>query len=129
MQGTIMPMLAYADAAAAIDFLCQAFGFEETMRMEAEDGSIGHAELTLNGSVISVATVWREGGFATPHELGGVHSQLWCEVEAIDDHYRRAREAGAIVIGEPVDQDYGYRTFRAIDPEGHHWYFGAPIEG
>ncbi len=123
----VMPMLAYADAPAAIAFLCDAFGFELTMRMDGPDGSVGHAEFALDDAVISLATVWREGGFSTPEELGGVHGQLWCEVDDIDDHFERARRAGAVVLGEPVDQDYGYRTYRAIDPEGHRWYFAAPI--
>jgi len=120
-------MLDYADAGAAIEFLRSAFGFEETMRMDGDDGSVAHAELTLDGAVISLATVWRDGGFSTPHELGGVHSQIWCEVEDVDAHYRQAREAGAVVLGEPVDQDYGYRTYRAVDPEGHRWYFAGPV--
>jgi uncharacterized glyoxalase superfamily protein PhnB len=120
-------MLDYADAGAAIEFLRLAFGFEETLRMEGDDGSVAHAELTLNGAVISLATVWRDGGFSTPHELGGVHSQIWCEVEDVDAHYRQARKAGAVVLGEPVDQDYGYRTYRAVDPEGHRWYFAGPV--
>ena len=123
----LMPMLDYADAGAAIEFLRLAFGFEETLRMDGDDGSIAHAELTLNGAVISLATVWRDGGFSTPHELGGVHSQIWCEVEDVDAHYRQAREAGAVVLGEPVDQDYGYRTYRVVDPEGHRWYFAGPV--
>lgn len=124
----IMPMLAYADASAAIDFLCRSFGFEVTMRMDNEDGTVGHAELSLDGDSISLATVWRDGGLATPHELGGAHSQLWCEVDDIDRHFLRARESGAVVIGEPVDQEYGYRTYRAIDPEGHRWYFAGRAE-
>ena len=125
----ITPRLEYVDAGAAIDFLCRAFGFEETMRMEGDNGSIAHAELQLDGAVVALATVWREGGFSTPHELGGVHSQLWCEVDDVDAHYQRARAAGAIIIGEPVDQDYGFRTYRAIDPEGHRWYFAARRPG
>ena len=123
----IMPMLDYEDAGAAIDFLRKAFGFEETMRMDGDNGSIAHAELALNGASISLSTVWREGGFSTPHELGGVHSQVWCEVDDVDAHYRRARAAGAVVLNEPVNQDYGYRTYRAIDPEGHRWYFAGPV--
>jgi uncharacterized glyoxalase superfamily protein PhnB len=123
----IMPMLDYADAGTAIEFLRLAFGFEETLRMDGDDGSVAHAELNLNGAVISLATVWRDGGFSTPHELGGVHSQIWCEVDDVDAHYRQAREAGAVVLGEPVDQDYGYRTYRAVDPEGHRWYFAGPV--
>ena len=43
-------MLAYNDAHAALDFLTSAFGFEETMRMEGENGTIGHAELELGDS-------------------------------------------------------------------------------
>jgi uncharacterized glyoxalase superfamily protein PhnB len=123
----IVPMLSYADAPAAIDFLCRAFGFTVTTRMGGEDGSIGHAELALDGAAIALATVWRDGGFSTPHDLGGVHSQLWCEVDDIDAHHARAVAAGAVVAGEPVDQDFGYRTYRAIDPEGHRWYFGTPL--
>lgn len=123
----IVPMLDYADAPAAIDFLCRAFGFEVTMRMDGGDGSVGHAELTLDGAAVALATAWRDGGFSTPHDLGGVHSQLWCEVEEVNAHYARARAAGAVVVGEPADQGFGFRTYRAIDPEGHRWYFGAPL--
>ena len=125
-MGAVMPMLAYDDAAGAIEFLCRAFGFEVTMRMDGPDGTVGHAELSLGGGMVSVATVWREGGFSTPAELGGVHSQVGCEVDDIDAHFDRARSVGAVVLGEPVDQEHGYRTYRAIDPEGHRWYFAAP---
>lgn len=123
----VMPMLDYEDAVAAVDFLRRAFGFEETMRLDGDNGSIAHAELALDGASISLSTVWRDGGFSTPHELGGVHSQVWCEVDDVDAHYQRARTAGAVVLNEPVNQDYGYRTYRAIDPEGHRWYFAGPV--
>src|SRR5205807_845922 len=106
----IVPMLDYADAPAAIDFLCRAFGFELTMRLDGDDGSVGHAELELEGAAVALATVWRDGGFSTPHDLGGVHGQVWCEVTDVDAHYERAVEAGAVVIGEPADQEFGFRT-------------------
>ncbi|MCA1736889.1 MAG: VOC family protein [Actinobacteria bacterium] len=122
----LMPMLAYEEAAKAIDFLISAFGFEETMRMDGENGTIAHAELSLNGAMVSLASVWRDGGLATPHELGGVHSQLWVEVDDIDAHFQKARAAGAVVLDEPVSQD-GYKTYRAIDPEGHRWYFAGAV--
>jgi uncharacterized glyoxalase superfamily protein PhnB len=120
-------MLDYADAPAAIEFLCRAFGFEEMFRLEGEDGSIGHSELSLRGATVALSTVWRDGGFSTPHELGGVHGQIWLEVDDVDAHFARARAEGAIVINEPTDQEYGYRTYRAVDPEGHRWYFAAPL--
>lgn len=121
----VMPMLAYADAPGAIAFLHDAFGFEVTMRMDGPGGTIGHAELSLDGAIVSLATVWREGGFSTPHELGGVHGQVWLEVDDVDALCARARAAGAAVAGDPVTQDYGYRTFRVVDPEGHRWYIGS----
>jgi uncharacterized glyoxalase superfamily protein PhnB len=121
----ITPMLSYANAPAALEFLTTAFGFSETMRMEGEDGSIAHAEVELDGAKVALATTWTDGGLSTPHELGGVHTQLWVEVSDIEAHFERARAAGAVVIGMPVDQDYGYQTYRAIDPEGHHWYFAS----
>jgi uncharacterized glyoxalase superfamily protein PhnB len=128
MTQRIFPMLAYEDAPAAIDFLCEAFGFTERSRMQGDDGVVGHAEVELDGQVVMLSTVWRDGGLAPPHELSGVPSQLHCIVDDVDTHWRQARDAGAVVIGEPTDQFYGERIYRAIDPEGHRWVFGSPID-
>ena len=65
----IVPMLAYADAAAALEFLREAFGFEIRSRMDMPDGRVGHAEVGYQGNVIMLASVWREGGMASPREL------------------------------------------------------------
>lgn len=122
---TIFPMLDYEDAPAAIEFLTKAFGFVEQSRLDGENGTIGHAELSLDGQVVMLASVWRDGGFSTPRDLGGNHSQIFCVVSDVDQHWQAAREGGAIVVGEPQDQEYGYRTYRATDPEGHRWYFAG----
>jgi uncharacterized glyoxalase superfamily protein PhnB len=127
MTQRIFPMLAYEDAPAAIDFLCRAFGFRERSRMQSDDGIVGHAEVELDGQVVMLATVWRDGGLAPPNELAGLHSQLHCIVADVDEHWQQARDAGAVVISEPADQFYGERTYRALDPEGHRWIFGSPI--
>lgn len=123
----IVPMLAYADAPAAIDFLCQAFGFEERFRMPMPDGTIGHAELALGDARLMLASVWYVGGLASPLELSAVHTQLYVEVDDVDAHHARARAEGATIAAEPADQDHGERTYRAIDPEGHRWIFGSPL--
>lgn len=128
MTQRIFPMLAYQDAPAAIDFLCRAFGFRERWRMDGADGTVGHAEVELDGQVVMLASVWRDGGLATPNELGAAHCQLRCVVDDVDGHWRRARDAGAVVIGEPADQDYGERVYRAVDPEGHRWIFASPLD-
>jgi uncharacterized glyoxalase superfamily protein PhnB len=123
----IVPMLAYADARAGIEFLCRAFGFEERFRMEMPDGGIGHAEVAYRENRVMLADAWTAGGFASPLELPALPGQLYCEVEDVDAHCARARAAGATIVASPEDQDYGSRTYRALDPEGHRWIFGAPL--
>jgi PhnB protein len=123
----IFPMLSYADAARAIDFLCAAFGFEEQFRMPMPDGSIGHAELSLHGHTVMLASAWVPAGMASPRDLTSVHGQLYCVVDDVDAHFERARARGAVVVAEPTDQPHGARTYRAVDPEGHRWVFGSPL--
>ena len=124
---SITPMLSYDDAPAAIEFLCRAFGFQESYRLDMPDGKIGHAELTLNGNVLMLATTWKAAGMASPRDLSGVHSQLNCTVDDVDVHFERARAAGAILSTEPEDQFHGARMYRAVDPEGHRWIFSSPV--
>ena len=121
-----IPMLSYADAAAAIEFLSAVFGFEETFRMPMADGRIGHAELSHHGHKVMLASEWTPAGLVSPRALSGVHGQIHCQVDDVDAHYRRARAAGATIVGEPVDQ-HGERTYRALDLEGHRWIFGSPL--
>lgn len=124
-----IPMLAYDDAPAAIDFLCNAFGFKETYRLPMPDGTIGHAELSFgeSGEYFSLATTWKDAGMASPKDLGGVHSQIQCSVEDVDAHYEHAKKAGATVVAVPEDQFYGARIYRAVDPEGHRWVFSQKL--
>ena len=121
-------MLAYDDAPGALSFLCDAFGFEEKMRMPMADGRIGHAEIALNNAVVMLASCWIPAGFKSPQELAGIHTQICFVVDDVDAHYRRARERGATIIGEPADQPYG-RTYRALDTEGHRWIFMQEQDG
>lgn len=119
----VLPMLTYRDAPAAIAFLAEAFGFAEDYRITMPDGRIGHAELTIGGGRVSLASVWPELGLAPPSELPAVHCQLQVEVPDVDAHHARAVAAGAAVVAAPEDQPYGARMYRAVDPEGHRWIF------
>jgi uncharacterized glyoxalase superfamily protein PhnB len=123
------PMLVYADAPTAIEFLLEAFGFEERFRMDLPDGSVGHAELGLGDAVLMLASEWAVGGVLSPLRLPAVHAQIHVRVDDVDAHHARARAAGATIAAEPADQEYGERSYRAIDPEGHRWIFGAPLRG
>jgi uncharacterized glyoxalase superfamily protein PhnB len=124
----IIPMLAYDDAPAAMDFLRDAFGFEEKFRMATPDGNIGHAEMTLSGNIVMLATTWKAGGLASPKDLPAMPYQLFCQVEDVNAHFQRARDAGAVVMAEPEDQPYGFRVYRAMDLEGHRWLFASQIK-
>jgi len=123
----IVPYILYADAPAAIDFLCEAFGFEERFRLPMPDGRVGHAELGLGGDVLMLATAYPEMGLASPLDLPAVPCQVHCYVDDVDAHHARARAAGATVLGEPEDQFYGDRVYRALDPEGHRWVFHTHV--
>lgn len=124
----VVPMLSYRDAPAAITFLCEAFGFEEKMRLEMPNGSIGHAELAYGDSVLNLATCWDEAGLISPSEMEHVHGQTMVYVDDIHAHYERAKAAGATIAAEPEDQFYGAITYRVIDPEGHRWIFQQPTK-
>ena len=123
----IIPYLTYADAPAAIGFLCQAFGFEERFRYPMPDGRIGHAELGYQDNVVMLASAY-EGFGESPLRLPAVHSQVYCFVDDVDAHFARARAAGATVASEPKNE-HGTRFYRAVDREGHRWIFAMPHAG
>jgi len=123
----LVPMLSYQDAPAAIRFLCQAFGFEETMRLEMPDGRIGHAELVRDGALVMLASEYPEMGLQSALHHETRYSQLYCSVDDVDAHHAQAKAAGATITSEPEDQDYGDRVYRAVDLEGHRWMFGSPV--
>ena len=54
-------------------------------------------------------------------------SGLVIHVADVDAHYARARAAGAELMGEPRDQEYGQREYGARDPDGHQWWFATPL--
>ena len=45
----------------------------------------------------------------------------------VDEHCVRARAAGAEIVEEPADQEYGERRYAAVDPEGHRWFFAQVV--
>jgi uncharacterized glyoxalase superfamily protein PhnB/DNA-binding XRE family transcriptional regulator len=118
----IAPAVFYVDPNAAIDWLERAFGFEARLKVPGADGRIMHSELELHEGVIMVAGSWADR-FKSPREVGGMNTiSLTCFVEDVDEHFERARKAGAKIMQEP-DNAHGMRRYRAQDPEGHEWCF------
>lgn len=137
----ISSSLFYDDAAAAIDWLGKAFGFETQLRIEGEGGRIEHSQLVLGGGLVMVSSPKRTTDCdnpmpgKSPQSVDGTNTQTLCIfVDDADAHCERARAAGATIAQEPFTTDYGDdywsdRTYRAIDPEGHHWWFMQRLRG
>ena len=125
----ISSALFYDDAASAIEWLEKAFGFETRLRVEDGGGGIVHSELALGSGVVMVASA-REGG-RSPPSLGGANSQsLFVYVDDVESHCARARAGGAQIVSEPSERDYDAwadRTYEALDPEGHRWWFAQRL--
>ena len=104
-----------------MEFLCRAFGFEEHAVYE-EDGELVHVELRHDNGIVMVND---EGGAdgGTSGEAG--HGEFYVVVEDADAHHDRAKAAGAEIIMELRDTDYGSRDYAARDPDGNRWFFGT----
>jgi uncharacterized glyoxalase superfamily protein PhnB len=124
MEQRVTPYLLYEDGPAAIKFLTQAFGFREERRMTGGAGGL-HAELEVPGEGW-IHLGQPPSGFRNPAEVGRT-SLVYVLVDDVDDHYARAKEAGARVIEEPSDLQFGHRRYGCADPQGHEWYFAQPI--
>lgn len=123
-MGRIAPYLLYEDGAAAIDFLTKAFGFEEAMRMD-EEGVVNHAELRLGDD--SVMLGYPGADYRNPKHSGHYSTLVHVYVDDVDTHFERAKAAGAEIVMEPTDQEYGDRRYDAKDPEGHFWSFATTL--
>lgn len=125
----IIPCLRYRDAHVAIDWLCNAFGFERHA-VYADTDTVHHAQLTYQGGMVMLGSVGHEGEWGTliaqPDEVGGRETQSCCVVvDDPDAHYATAKAAGAEIVIDLSDQDYGGSGYACRDIEGHLWWFGS----
>ncbi len=128
---SVIPCLRYRDAPAAIDWLCSAFGFEKQAVYPNPDGTIAHAQLSFGNGMIMLGSVLENetefgGLMKQPDQIGGFETQsAYVVVADADAIYTRAKAAGAQIVIDIKDEDYGGRGFTCRDPEGHIWSFGT----
>lgn len=126
---TVIPCLRYRNAPAAIEWLCRVFGFEKQLVVPNPDGTIAHAQLRFgNGMIMLGSVVDSEFGrlMKQPDEIGGAETQSAYVVTAdADAIYARAKAAGAAIVIDIKDEDYGGRGFTCRDLEGRLWNFGT----
>ena len=123
---SIAPMLSVRKGAKAIDFYKAAFGASELFRMDSEDGAVV-ARLSVQGAEFWVADESPEHLNFSPESLGGGTVRLVMIVENPDAAFDRAVTAGATVVTAMSNQ-YGWRLGRVVDPFGHHWEIGKPVQ-
>jgi uncharacterized glyoxalase superfamily protein PhnB len=126
---TVIPCLRYRNAPAAIEWLCQTFGFEKHLVVPNEDGTIAHAQLSFGNGMIMLGSVLDTEFnrlMRQPDEIGGAETQsAYVIVSDADVLYKRAKAAGAEIVLDIKDEDYGGRGFSCRDLEGHLWNFGT----
>ena len=125
MAPEISPYLYYENGAAAMDWLIQAFGFEEDMRMTSAEGRLEHGQVKLGDQIIMLGEPGSH--YESPKKRGGATAGVHVYVDDVDAHYERAKAAGAEIQMEPTDQPYGDRRYDANDPEGHNWFFAQRL--
>ena len=125
MPQTITPYLLYEDCGGTLDWLSRAFGFREVLRHRSPDGNVWHAEMEFGGATIYLGDPGDD--YRNPSRLGGATQSLYVLVEDVDAHFDGARAAGAEIVEEPKDTEYGDRRYGARDPEGHEWFFAQQV--
>jgi len=129
----VIPMLAYESGVEALEWLVRAFGFREQERWLGEDGLLAHGELEAGDGVIMLATPTPDYESPKHHRRHCEPARRWSQVpwvidgvlvhvDNVDEHYEKAKQAGAVILTEPEDGPPG-RRYRAEDLEGHRWMF------
>jgi uncharacterized glyoxalase superfamily protein PhnB len=121
--------MSYRNASAAIEWLCDTFGFVKQVVYPGDDGTIMHAQLTFGNGMIMCGTK-RDSEYGRhikqPDEIGGCETQAaYVIVTDADALYQRVKAAGAEILIDIKTEDYGGRGFTCRDPEGHIWTIGT----
>lgn len=124
-EPNIYPSLYYRDAAAAIEWLCDTFGFEKRVVVPDEDGDIAHSELSIGTALIMVSTARDDLRGKSPLDAGCETGSIYVGIDQVAAMHARVDAAGAIVTRPFEEKSYGGSGFSVRDPEGHEWHFGS----
>jgi PhnB protein len=129
----VIPMIAYENGPAAMDWLARAFGFRERVRLLGENGRLSHGEMDAGDGMIMLATPSPHYHGPKRHREDCDAARRWSEVpyiidgvlvyvDDVDAHFQRAQAAGATILS-PVDEGQEGKRYRVEDLEGHRWMF------
>ena len=117
---TVSPYLVVDGASQTIDFLVRVFGATELRRFPDSTGKLMHSEVRIDDTVVMIA----DGGGDWPPIPSNVHVYV-PEVDAV---YRRALEAGATSVQEPVKKDDEDKRGGVKDSGGTTWWIATKVE-
>jgi PhnB protein len=125
-------MLSVRNGSRAVDFYKKAFGARELFRLDGDGGSVV-AQLAVGEAEFWVADESPEHKNFSPESLGpefreAAMVRMVMVVDDPDTVFQQAVNAGASVMHPVADQEYGWRVGRLIDPFGHHWELGKPLD-
>jgi len=130
---SVIPMIAYEDGVAAMDWLATAFGFRERTRMTGPDGTLSHGELEAGDGLVMLASPTPAYEGPRRHRSSCKAAEKWSAVpyiidgvlvyvDDVDAHCAQAKASGATMLSEPETTEHG-KVYRVEDLEGHRWMF------
>ena len=117
---SISPYLIVNGAASTIEFLEKVFGAEELRRFSSESGGVLHAELRIDDSIVMLAD-------ENPPEWPAIPASVYVYVQDVDATYRRALEAGAVSVQEPVRKEDEDKRGGVRDAGGITWWIATRV--
>lgn len=125
---SFVPHLIVSDGQEAIAFYQRAFGAELVLQLVEPGGKLAHAEMRVGSALFMLASEYPSLNLTSPRARGGTTVSLSFWVEDVDGLAARAVEAGAVLEKPIVDEFYGDRVARLVDPFGHRWGLHRRIE-
>lgn len=122
----ITPYLYYEDLPHTLKWLAKAFGFKTFGPTMRRDGKLTHAAMKRGDAVVMMG--YPGPKYRNPRHLKRATQSLYVMAKGVDKMFARARKAGATVLQEPMNTEYGHRRCGVEDPEGHQWYFAEELK-
>ena len=115
---TVLPHVTYKNLPKAMDWLTRTFGLVEHYRY---GDPVSGAQVRLGKACIMVRA--SRGDYRSPAELGFGNQSLTIFVEDVERHFEHSKAAGAKIVEELHETEYGELQYGVEDLEGHHWLF------
>jgi len=119
-SATVIPVLIYPDVREAVAWLTAAFGFRERLQI----GENHRSQLEVGDGAVILGDVRHD---RRPPRPGESTSSVLVRVDDARGHCEQARAAGALILMEPTDFEYGERQYSAADHAGHQWTFSETL--